>query len=243
MDRNQLQYPPDQESIRAIEQANDKILPSKVMGYGWNSFFGYTELFTGNFVGVNTGYSLIMSGTGATINVTGQEVDLITGGTSGNNVILRKSPNFFPYLNYNGTSFMRTSFGVSSNTNQTIYMVVGKTSDRYYGFAINNGTILGVVNNRNTETSVVLGNAIFNNVGTVNARIDLTAQFYPKTKCVFYINGQDAGLIMNNLPTCSISEDLGALYEYKIITNENSSKTLKFSYLDFAQQKPNTSQQ
>src|SRR3990167_768774 len=129
MERYQLQYPADPESKRAIEQAADSFLSDKSKLF-WDRYFSYTDFFPASPTSFNSGYSFIVQGTNATITNNGQSLNLGTGTTANTLSFLRKNPDWFPYLNYNAPSFFRASVAVSSTSNNSFYIVVGKTSDR-----------------------------------------------------------------------------------------------------------------
>ncbi len=120
----------------------------------------------------------------------------------------------------------KTKIYVTSNANQSIYVVtgyawVGSETLKHFGFYISGNTLSGTCANGSTQSSV--------NLQTISAvsEIILEAVFTPSSEVKFYVDDVYKGQLTTNLPT-------GADYADRIVTYyiknlENSVKDLRFT--------------
>ena len=252
-DRYQLQYPADQESIRTIEKASDSFLLDKIKDLIFNKIIRFTTFFTES-IGTSVaqvGYTINRTGTGDVINDQGLQLALQTGTGSGGRISVEKNLDVNDFLTFLAPSQFRSSFRLTDVTAVQTYIVAGQfNNDIYYGFKVLNTALCGVVNNAShesvTEQTILLKTTGFSGV-TANAQVDIASKFFPGQRCVFYVNGLEAGQInagnpsvIPNNATSSGSET--GLFGLDIKTNENATKTMNISYFDIIQDRLNPSQ-
>jgi len=236
----QLSYPANQHTQAAIQGAISSYLNAGIMDFFWNNFFHFYTCFdnvitypaiTGMGVSVNT------NGTASSTVTNGSNVlTLITGTANGGYAQVSKSPTYNSFLSFVAPSYMRSAFSVDSGTSLVAYIVRGNSATKNYGFKIQNGVLQGVVNNGTSEQVVNLATPSFTTIAP-SGIYSVAAKFYPESKCLFYVNGIEAGVITSGLPTGSATASDPNLYDIKATNTSSVSKQLALSFLEIVQKK------
>jgi len=156
----------------------------------WSDYFMFVTLFESK-----DGYMTSTSGSGS-INIGADGIFLKTGTTANSEAELKKRTWQDWISTFSKNSKFRVRVNFSSDSNQTIWIVVGTkgSTAHHYGFKIVNNTIYGTVSD-GTESTV--------NMGTFSAgdNITLEAVFTSGTSVEFFKNGTSYGSLTSNLPT------------------------------------------
>ena len=227
---NQLVYPLDDNSKEVINKTIDEFLKDKIFDLVWKKLTHWFLAFESL-----DGYTQSNSA-GSSISIDGNDVVLLTGGTSGNFSTLTKDPFWQGLLTFSQQSNMRSSFiladgGGGSISNFTFYMTIGNATadNKYYGFKIANGNLYGVTSDGTTENSVLLQTIAFSQTYNIEAR------YTPSEKVIFFVNAVEKGVSGSNIPTTNSTTASAQFMYIKITTNENVSKTLQVSYFEYLQ--------
>ena len=253
MERSQLKYPADSESIKAIETASDSFLLNKIANLEWDKFIRFSDYFSapaGTSV-ANSGYLAQTNGTASAITNDSTQLALSAGMASGALASVSKKPLWVPFLTYLAPSYFRTGIATDSTFNIRAYVMQGATGTVGYGFKVINHTLNGMVvdSASGTESTVRLVNSTFTNLaGDSTTLYSLAAKFFPGNKCIFYVNGLESGSIPStdaHFPISTQGVPETNLFEAYVSTTTTvtTTKSLFLSYIDILQFKQNASQQ
>src|SRR3972149_562373 len=227
---NQLVYPLDDNSKEVINKTIDEFLKDKIFDLVWKKLTHWFLAFESL-----DGYTQSNSA-GSSIGIDGNDVVLLTGGTSGNFSTLTTDPFWQGLLTFSQQSNMRSSFiladgGGGSISNFTFYMTIGSATagNKYYGFKRANGNLYGGTSDGTTENSVLLQTIAFSQTYNIEAR------YTPSEKVIFFVNAVEKGVSGSNIPTTNSTTASAQFMYIKITTNENVSKTLQVSYFEYLQ--------
>lgn len=212
-----LNYPMDLESKNTLKKEFTTILDEQLYQamkriIWWQTYFETKDGFT----------------TTGTATVNADDIDLITGGASGNSASIEKIASWQGLFSFGRKSTMRTAFNLSSVSAVTAYLVVGSASgdgtpaNNYYGFKVVNSKLYGVVKDGTTETTVELMTITTDNYS-------LQAEYVPSSEVVFTVNTVQRGKITTNLPSPALVAQ-SVLMELKVTTNEAVAKTMSSSF-------------
>lgn len=218
--RGQLKYPPDQETIRAVEFALDRLLPEKIFDIVWDKYFYFSTFFES------------IDGYGQTGTVVAGEWGFTLTSGAGTTAALTKTPEYQNVLNWHKRQRMRTNFLMTSVTSVTAQFVVGNiNTDEHYGFKIVNNQVKGTVADGSTESTIDLVTI------TANSQHAYEARLFPGEKVVFYVDGEEKGVLTANIPWGGTSGENLQLMEAVITDDASTSKDLLASFFDYIQEK------
>jgi len=224
---------------QAAERVSDDFLPAKVLDLIWDNYFIYSTLFESL-----DGWEKTDVGAGtATIN--GGGIDITTGATSGDNSRIEKFHTDQDNFTFDNNQRFRTGFELSSVASMEVLIVVGDIIGgggifpAYYGFQVVNGALRGISTADNGFSYTAASEAL-----SVNTIYEVQAKLKSKDKIVFYVKKENVdkvfrelGTINDNLPYSEKSINDVPVFTYKITTNSNAAKGIRFSVFEFAQEK------
>lgn len=214
----QLKYPLDEQSKNIIKQAVGEIIEEDIHSLIWKKTFHWITFFE----------SLDGFATTGTVVADKDKVLFTTGAVSGNSANMVKTPAWQGIITFSQKSYWRTNIAVDTITAVTEYLVVGSlSSGSYYGFKTVNDSLKGVSYDGTTEKTVDL-------MTVAVASYNLEARYTPSNKIVFYVNGDERGTIMVNLPSPVATPNVN-LFEFKITTNATGAKTMQVSFFEYLQ--------
>jgi len=230
IDAQRLSYPLDANSRSVLERVTDDFLLDKVFDLTWKKMFHYLTTFE-SINTTNSGFGVVA--VGGSVTADGTQVTISTGGTSSNSAEVYKRPFNFGPSSFNQKSNFRTAIDLSASTNQTVYIIVGKTgANDYYGFKVVNGNLYGVTKDGTTENAVLLQTVTSSTIYNIEAR------YVPGVKVSFYVDAIYKGTSTVNLPRPYVSGSVVVnknLFDILVTTNENAIKTLTVSFFEFLQ--------
>ncbi len=166
---------------------------------------------------------------GGGISVGMFETKLFTGGTSTNFVTLATEPSAVdPVQNFAKNPFFQTSFLVFSNTSQTIFILSGDHTGKYFGFKILNGTLYAVNHNAGAETATEIPGVTITTYHIYRAELDSIG-----AEIRFYVDGVLKATHTTNLPTGTQT----FIFEYWLRTDSAAVRNLYVRDLLWAQKK------
>lgn len=225
----QLQLPLDVASQQIMGTAISNFLINNLQDLMWRKVFSWTSLFESIDGYTQTG----------TVTISGSQILMTTGATSGNSSSIQKLPGVQNLLDFSKRIFMRASF-TPAVANATVYLVVGQainaTGDQYFGFKVVNGTLFAVVSVNGTGSEVTAQIAT-----GLSGEINVEARYFPNAgKITFFYNqtptNSDPVRVFSS-PTVSLPTGLfQSLYHAYVKTTANSAQTLAVSFFEFMQQ-------
>lgn len=223
-------YPPNEDFKRAVEAANEEVLPEKIFDFIWKKTFHYITFFE-SLDGLNNN----VSGAGSN-TITSNYLTMTTGAVLGNNNLVSKDPLLQGLKTFSQASRFRSSFEVTSVADQTIYITTSTSQGGtavFYGFKIVNGNLYGVSSNNGTANeSTVLLQAIAVSPDAYN----IEARYTPSDKIIFLVNSVEKGVLTTGLPSPANTINT-TLYEIKITTNAAAAKTIRLSFIEYFQRR------
>ena len=170
-----LQYPLSSTDKRIIgDVAKNEILPSAVADVNWNKYFYLFDWVIPPDPSALTGGTWHMLSGGGSWTYGGSDFTIKTSATAGYAMSLFRSPNYQTVFRWDRQQKFKTSFQLSSITNQTVYIVRGNYKNgnnpgTYFGFKVVNGSIYGVSALKGTESVAFLQTILASTIYDVQA--------------------------------------------------------------------------
>lgn len=190
-EEGQLKYPPNEQTIKSVEESVDIFLKNKVFDINWRDYFYLTSVFEAIGRYIST-----VSGTGAT-TVDQNGLILSTGATSGSDAgVSLGIANSTKLFQFDKETRFRTILKLDVSTNATLDIgSLQDTTASFIDFLIAEGAITGRSKDGTTTKTVALGSYSDNSI------VELEFRYFPQERIVFFVNGVESGTITSNFPT------------------------------------------
>ena len=219
-DKNQLEFPLDEETIKIIKDTvSDNILDIAWGDYIYiNPFHADLGRFlvagggTGNFAYTSTGLVASTAATDATFDA--------------GDLLMQPA-----VISLSKELRLRVNAEVDSITNidATVYTLAQGTD--IIGFQFLDGVLQGFSTNTDGTTTAIMLSAY-----VADTQYTLELRYYPKDVIRFYINDDNVASITANLPIADGS-GVVSMFGMSVTTGEDAIKTLEVSYADIIQRK------
>lgn len=222
----QLQYPANVDTIRTIEEASNTFLPSKMFDITWREFFHFISLFE----------AIDRYETGATpAQVNDHGLVLETTATNGNEVFVRLPVNAGTTTNprifsYTKETRFRTEFTLDSVTS-CIFSVstLEDSAGSGMGFSCESGVLYGYTNNgTGGDLQVNLKTTV-----AVNRVYQLELRYLPQERIVFYVNGDEKGVLATRFPKDLTGDKF--IFAASYLNQSALSRTATLQYFEYSQ--------
>ncbi len=215
------------------EKITDEFLRNKILDIFWKRIFHYFTYFES----LDGSFQDLVGAASNISNNTGQALEFETDVHTNDYAALLKMPMAQNLLSFDSQSRFRTGIIFSHKTKQEIFIHVGDNGMGYgsvlgyYGFKVVDGILYGETNNYSSSTTLKL-----KTIDTA-VRYELEARYYPGERAMFFVDGEEMGIITATLPLPTIGGINRDLFQIEIKTTENATKAMTLSFLEYIQER------